>query len=168
VDVDQQGQINSVSGASLGGLERPRLHSVTLSGQPGEAAGPAEGTSSRPRLTIVPGGAPSDIELMRCFRAGDWGGFKALYERYFASTYLICRRILASSETALESANDTFLALLTNFNYLDPRRLRSWLRSTAHYLAERRAHQDLRSSDGPWLRLVSCYGNDDSGTGERP
>ena len=168
MDVDQQGQINSAGGPSLVGLERLRLHNVTLYKPPGEAAGSAEGTGSRPRLTVVSGGAPSDLELMRCFRAGDWGGFKALYDRYFASTYLICRRTLASSETALESANDTFLALLANSNHLDPRRLRDWLKSTAHCLAQRRAHQGLQSSDRPWLRLVPCYGNDDSGTGERP
>jgi hypothetical protein len=173
VNIDQQDRTNSASGAAaLAVLGRPGLLGATLGRQLPDDSGPAEGTGSRPCLTVVPGGAQSDVELMRRFRAGDWGGFEALYGRYFTTAYLICRRTLTCSETALDSANDTFLTMLANSAHLDPHRLGDWLVGTAHYLAERRAHRGLQPNNRSRLRLVSCYARDDShhdrGAGEQP
>lgn len=167
VKIDQQDRINSTNGIFRAELDRPRLCSATLCRQLPDDTGPDHGIDSRPCLTVLPGGAQPDVELMRCFRAGDWGGFEALYDRYFATAYLICRRTLTCSETALDSANDAFLAMLANSSHLDPYRLADWLRATAHYLAERRAHQGLQSSKGPRLHLASCYDGNDSGAGEQ-
>lgn len=171
VNIDQRDKVTSASGAALAVLGRPRLLSATLGRQLPKDTGPTEATGSRPCLTVLPGGAQSDVELMRRFRAGDWGGFEALYGRYFNTAYLICRRTLTCSETALDSANDTFLTMLANSDHLDPHRLSDWLVGTARYLAERRAHQGLQSNNRSRLRLVSCYARHDSrhdrGAGEQ-
>jgi hypothetical protein len=158
--------ITSVTGASLALLGRRWLPSVTLGPQPPGSVVLTEGTSSRPHLRLLPGGGRSDVELMRCFRAGDWAGFEALYERYFAIAYLICRQSLACPEAALDSTQDTFLALLAHGELLNPYRLSDWLRGTARYLAERRAHCELQPSNGSRLRPFSCYSVDDHRAGE--
>jgi hypothetical protein len=167
VTIDRHDRIGSTRGRSLAALDRLRLRSATLCPQHPEDAGPANGANSRPSLALLPG-ARSDVELMRCFRTGDWSGFEALYDRYFTTAYLICRSSLTCPETALDSANDTFLAMIADSDHLNPYRLGDWLVSTAHYLAELRAHQALRPSDRLRLRLISCYGSNDSGEGEQP
>jgi hypothetical protein len=168
VTIDRHGGISSTRGGSLAALEQLRLRNVTLSREYPEDGSPANETDSRPGLTVLPGGARSDVELMRCFRNGDWSGFEILYGRYFITAYLICRGSLTCPETALDSVNDTFLAMLADADHLDPYRLGDWLVSTAHYLAELRAHQTLPPTDRVRLRLISRYGSNDSGTGEQP
>lgn len=168
VYIDQRDRTTSAGEAALAVLGRPRLLRVTLGRQLPEDTSPAKSTCSRPRLTVLPGGAQSDVELMQRFRAGDWGGFEALYGRYFTTAYLVCRRSLLCSETALDSANDTFLAMLANSDHLDPCRLGDWLVDTAHYLAERRAAHGLRPNNRSRLHLVPCYARHDRGAGERP
>jgi hypothetical protein len=160
--------ITSVAGASLATLGIRRLLSVTLGPQPPGSVELTEGIASRPRLRLLSGGGRSDVELMRCFRAGDWAGFEALYERYFAMAYLICRQSLGCPGAALDSTQDTFLALLAHGELLNPYRLNDWLRGTAHYLAERRARCELQPNNGSRLRLFSCYSIDDHRAGERP
>jgi hypothetical protein len=172
VNIDQRDRITSASGAALAVLGRPGSLSTALGRQLPKDTDATGGTGSRPCLTVLPGGAQSDVELMRRFRTGDWGGFEALYCRYISTAYLICRRTLTCSETALDSANDTFLTMLANSDHLDPHRLDDWLMGTAHYLAERRAHQGLQPKNGARLHLVSCYARHDShhdrGAGEQP
>jgi hypothetical protein len=161
--------INSTAGACVVGLGRSRLLSVALGQQLPRSVGSTEGAGPRPRLTLLAGGGRSDVELMQCFRAGDWGGFEALYDRYFDTAYLICRQILTCDEAALDSTHDTFLAMLAHCQLLDPYRLCDWLRDTAYYLAERRAHRGMLPSNGSGLRLFSCYArNDDRETGDQP
>jgi hypothetical protein len=167
VNMDQRDRSTSAGGASCAALGRPRLLSATLGWQLPEDTSSTEGTGLRPRLTVLPGGAQSDVELMRRFRAGDWGGFEALYGRYFTTAYLVCRRILTCSETALDSANDTFLAMLANSDHLDPHRVGDWLVDTAHYLGEFRVQQGLPLNNRPWLHLVQCYPLHDRGAGEQ-
>jgi hypothetical protein len=167
MNVGQQDKIILASGAALAVLGRPRLLRATLDRQPLEATRSARGTAPRPCLTVLRGGAQSDAELMRRFRAGDWGGFEALYGRYFRIAYLVCRRILMCSESALDTANDTFLAMLVNSDRLDPRHVGDWLMGMARYLAEFRAHQDLSASNRSWLHLVPCYPSQDRGAGEQ-
>jgi hypothetical protein len=166
VKIDQITKINSVSGLSRAARNRADLLSMVVCRQLPEDTDFAKETDSRPCLAVLPGGAQSDVELMRCFRAGDWDGFAALYDRYFSTAYLICRRRLTCSETALDSANDTFLAMIAESDYLDPYRLGDWLMDTAHYLADRRAQHTQPSSNRFRMQLIRCYVDNDSGTGE--
>ena len=160
--------ISSVTGASRDALGAPRLLSVTLARKVPRIVGGGGRVDSRPRLMLLPGDGPSDFELMQCFRAGDWGGLEALYDRYFALAYSICRRRLARPEDAVECANDTFLAMLAYSASLNPYQLDQWLRGMACYLAGRRAHLALSHKNESGLRVLSCYPSCDRGAGERP
>jgi hypothetical protein len=167
VKIDQTIKIDSFDRPSRAARDRPELMSVAVRQQLPEDTGPAGETASRPCLAVLPGGAQSDVELMRCFRTGDWGGFAALYDRYFITAYVVCRRSLACSKTALDSASDTFLALIAESDHLDPYRLSDWLVDTAQYLADRRAHHGPQpSGNGSRMQLVQCYAGTDSRTGE--
>lgn len=139
----RESSITSVTGASLDAFGVPRLLSVTLGPKMPRTVGGGGRVNSRPRLMLLPGSGRSDFELMQCFRAGDWAGLEALYDRYFAIAYSICRRRLAHPEDAVECANDTFLAMLAHSESLNPCQLGQWLRRTACYLADRRAHHAL-------------------------
>jgi hypothetical protein len=71
---------------------------------------------------------------------------------------LSCRGILRCLETALDAANDTFLAMLANVDHLDPCHLGDWLVGTAHYLTGCGAV--AQASDLSWglrLRFVSIH-----------
>jgi len=160
--------ITSVTGASLDAFDVPRLLTVTLAPKVPRTVGGGGRVDSRPHLMLLPGGGRSDFELMQCFRAGDWGGLEALYDRYFALAYSICRRRLACPEDAVECANDTFLAMLAHSESLNPYQLGRWLRETACYLADRRAHHALSDKNESGLRVLSCYASCDRGAGERP
>lgn len=159
--IDQRDRTTSAREAALAVLGRPRLLSEPLGRRLSTDAAPAKNTGSRPRLMVLPGGAQSDVELMQRFRAGDWGGFEALYGRYFTTAYVVCWRTLMCSETALDSANDTFLAMLANSGHLNPHCLGDWLVDTARCLAERRAEQGLRPNNRSRLHLVPCYPHHD-------
>lgn len=163
-----ESSITSVTGASLDAFGPPRLLSVTLARKVPRIVGGGGRVDSRPCLMLLPGGGRSDFELMQCFRAGDWGGLEALYDRYFAVAYSICRRRLTTPQDAVECANDTFLAMLAHSESLNPYQLGEWLRGTACYLAGRRAHHALSHKNESGLRVISCYASCDRGAGERP
>lgn len=164
--VDQPMKIDSSSDRSRAARNRAGLLSMAVSSPLPEDSGAVKETTPRPCLEVLPGGAKSDVELIRCFRGGEWRGFTALYDRYFSTAYSICRQQLTCSETALDSTNDTFLAMIAESDYLDPYRLSDWVVDTAHHLAARRAHhrQEPASNDSR-TQLAAFHPGNDSGMG---
>lgn len=120
MNIDQRDRTTSTGEPALAVLSRTRLPSASRGRRLPKNTPPANNAGSRPRLTVLPGGAQSDVELIRSFRADDWGGFVTLCDQYVTTAYLICRHTLMCSETALDATNDTFLAMLANSAHLDP------------------------------------------------
>jgi hypothetical protein len=168
VNIDQRRRITSTGEPALAVLSRRRLSSAPRGRRLPKNTHPAHNTGSRPCLTVLPGGAQSDVELMQRFRSGDWGGLETLYDRYFTIAYLIYRQTLMCSQTALDSANDTFLAMLANSGHLDLHRLGDGLADTAHYLANTVPSRAFSQIVGLGCTLFRVTLTTIVGVGERP
>jgi RNA polymerase sigma-70 factor, ECF subfamily len=74
----------------------------------------------------------TDAELLAQMHADDRQAFATLYERYKASVYRYCLRMLADGVAAEDATHETFLKLFSHAGTLqNPLALHSWLLSTA-------------------------------------
>jgi RNA polymerase sigma-70 factor (ECF subfamily) len=64
-------------------------------------------------------GGPSDVELVRAYRAGDIHAFEELHRRYVGSIYRLVRRKLGDALLAEDISQETFLKALRMLDRVD-------------------------------------------------
>jgi len=97
-------------------------------------------------------GGPSDVELVRAYRAGDIHAFEELHRRYVGSIYRLVRRKLGDALLAEDIAQETFLKALRMMDRVDDSfNFGGWVHTVARNLCFdelRRRQRDLRVDDG--------------------
>lgn len=84
-------------------------------------AGMKEATYSRTE-------AMSDMELVRSARAGNFGAFEALFERYRTLVYRFCYQIVGRRDDAEDIVQEAFLRAYQNLDrYRDEAKFTTWL-----------------------------------------
>ena len=93
-------------------------------------------------------GGPSDVELVRAYRAGDIHAFEELHRRYVGSIYRLVRRKLGDALLAEDIAQETFLKALRMLDRVDDSfNFGGWVHTVARNLCFdelRRRRRDLR------------------------
>jgi RNA polymerase sigma-70 factor (ECF subfamily) len=96
-------------------------------------------------------GGPSDVELVRAYRAGDIHAFEELHRRYVGSIYRLVRRKLGDALLAEDIAQETFLKALRMMDRVDDSfNFGGWVHTVARNLCFdelRRRQRDLRVDD---------------------
>ena len=96
-------------------------------------------------------GGPSDVELVRAYRAGDIHAFEELHRRYVGSIYRLVRRKLGDALLAEDIAQETFLKALRMLDRVDDSfNFGGWVHTVARNLCFdelRRRQRDLRVED---------------------
>jgi RNA polymerase sigma-70 factor (ECF subfamily) len=97
-------------------------------------------------------GAPSDVDLVRAYRAGDIHAFEELHRRYVGSIFRLVRRKLGDQLLAEDIAQETFLKALRMLDRVDDDfNFGGWVHTVARNLCFdelRRRQRDLRVDDG--------------------
>ena len=97
-------------------------------------------------------GGPSDVELVRTYRAGDIHAFEELHRRYVGSIFRLVRRKLGDALLAEDIAQETFLKALRMMDRVDDSfNFGGWVHTVARNLCFdelRRRQRDLRVDDG--------------------
>ena len=92
---------------------------------------------------------PSDVELVRAYRAGDIHAFEELHRRYVASIYRLVRRKLGDALLAEDIAQETFMKALRMMDRVDDSfNFGGWVHTVARNLCFdelRRRQRDLRA-----------------------
>ena len=92
---------------------------------------------------------PSDVELVRAYRAGDIHAFEELHRRYVASIYRLVRRKLGDALLAEDIAQETFMKALRMMDRVDESfNFGGWVHTVARNLCFdelRRRQRDLRA-----------------------
>src|SRR5260370_28813296 len=95
------------------------------------------------------GGGPTDVELVRAYRAGDIHAFEELHRRYVASIYRLVRRKLGDALLAEDIAQETFMKALRMMDRVDETfNFGGWVHTGARNLCYdelRRRQRDLRA-----------------------
>lgn len=109
-------------------------------------------TSPDPDSTArVAAGSPSDVDLVRAYRAGDVRAFEELHRRYVGSIYRLVRRKLGDALLAEDIAQETFLKALRMLDRVDDDfNFGGWVHTVARNLCFdelRRRQRDLRVED---------------------
>src|SRR5260370_33677761 len=95
------------------------------------------------------GGGPTDVELVRAYRAGDIHAFEELHRRYVASIYRLVRRKLGDALLAEDIAQETFMKALRMMDRVDETfNFGGWVHTVARNLCYdelRRRQRDLRA-----------------------
>lgn len=119
------------------------------------AGGAAEGNDAVGGLE-----ASDDEVLMARFAAGDIAAFSVLYDRYEASVYGFCLRLLGDRDAADDAFQDTFVTLIDQrFRYRDQGRLRGWLFTIARNVClDRLRMAERRDNLRPFLPRISALG----------
>jgi RNA polymerase sigma-70 factor, ECF subfamily len=95
---------------------------------------------------------PSDVELVRAYRAGDIHAFEELHRRYVASIYRLVRRKLGDALLAEDIAQETFMKALRMMDRVDESfNFGGWVHTVARNLCFdelRRRQRDLRVDGG--------------------
>ncbi|HYM65709.1 MAG TPA: sigma-70 family RNA polymerase sigma factor [Patescibacteria group bacterium] len=98
------------------------------------------------------GGEPSDVELVRAYRAGETHAFEELHRRYVASIYRLVRRKLGDALLAEDIAQETFMKALRMMDRVDDSfNFGGWVHTVARNLCFdelRRRQRDLRADGG--------------------
>ena len=93
-------------------------------------------------------GGPSDVELVRAYRAGDIHAFEELHRRYVGSIFRLVRRKLGDALLAEDIAQETFLKALRMMDRVDDSfNFGGWVHTVARNLCFdelRRRQRDLR------------------------
>jgi RNA polymerase sigma-70 factor (ECF subfamily) len=105
-----------------------------------------------PESTAKVVGGPSDVELVRAYRAGDIHAFEELHRRYVGSIFRLVRRKLGDALLAEDIAQETFLKALRMMDRVDDSfNFGGWVHTVARNLCYdelRRRQRDLRVDDG--------------------
>src|SRR5947208_16998314 len=92
---------------------------------------------------------PSDVDLVRAYRAGDVRAFEELHRRYVASIYRLVRRKLGDALLAEDIAQETFMKALRMMDRVDESfNFGGWVHTVARNLCYdelRRRQRDLRA-----------------------
>ena len=95
---------------------------------------------------------PSDVELVKAYRAGDIHAFEELHRRYVASIYRLVRRKLGDALLAEDIAQETFMKALRMMDRVDDSfNFGGWVHTVARNLCFdelRRRQRDLRADAG--------------------
>src|SRR5438874_3876889 len=95
---------------------------------------------------------PSDVDLVRAYRAGDVRAFEELHRRYVASIYRLVRRKLGDALLAEDIAQETFMKALRMMDRVDESfNFGGWIHTVARNLCYdelRRRQRDLRADGG--------------------
>jgi RNA polymerase sigma-70 factor (ECF subfamily) len=95
---------------------------------------------------------PTDVELVRAYRAGDIHAFEELHRRYVASIYRLVRRKLGDALLAEDIAQETFMKALKMMDRVDDSfNFGGWVHTVARNLCFdelRRRQRDLRADAG--------------------
>ncbi|HEV2036694.1 MAG TPA: sigma-70 family RNA polymerase sigma factor [Candidatus Dormibacteraeota bacterium] len=95
---------------------------------------------------------PSDVDLVRAYRAGDIKAFEELHRRYVASIFRLVRRKLGDALLAEDIAQETFLKALRMMDRVDDSfNFGGWVHTVARNLCFdelRRRQRDLRADGG--------------------
>jgi RNA polymerase sigma-70 factor, ECF subfamily len=93
-------------------------------------------------------GGPSDVELVRAYRAGDIHAFEELHRRYVGSIYRLVRRKLGDALLAEDISQETFLKALRMLDRVDDSfNFGGWVHTVARNLCYdelRRRQRDQR------------------------
>jgi RNA polymerase sigma-70 factor (ECF subfamily) len=105
-----------------------------------------------PESTAKVGIDPTDVELVRAYRAGDVHAFEELHRRYVASIYRLVRRKLGDALLAEDIAQETFMKALRMMDRVDDSfNFGGWVHTVARNLCFdelRRRQRDLRADSG--------------------
>ena len=88
---------------------------------------------------------PSDVELVRAYRAGDIHAFEELHRRYVGSIFRLVRRKLGDALLAEDIAQETFMKALRMMDRVDDTfNFGYWRRRDWYFLpkANRRSNQE--------------------------
>ena len=92
---------------------------------------------------------PTDVELVKAYRAGDVHAFEELHRRYVASIYRLVRRKLGDALLAEDIAQETFMKALRMMDRVDDSfNFGGWVHTVARNLCFdelRRRQRDLRA-----------------------
>jgi len=95
---------------------------------------------------------PTDVELVKAYRAGDVHAFEELHRRYVASIYRLVRRKLGDALLAEDIAQETFMKALRMMDRVDDSfNFGGWVHTVARNLCFdelRRRQRDLRADSG--------------------
>src|SRR5438270_6944421 len=95
---------------------------------------------------------PSDVDLVRAYRAGDVRAFEELHRRYVASIFRLVRRKLGDALLAEDIAQESFRKALRMIDRVDdPFNFGGWIHTVARnpcYDELRRRQRDLRADGG--------------------
>jgi RNA polymerase sigma-70 factor, ECF subfamily len=101
-----------------------------------------------PDATVRETGGPSDVELVRAYRAGDVHAFEELHRRYVGSIYRLVRRKLGDGLLAEDISQETFLKALRMLDRVDDTfNFGGWVHTVARNLCYdelRRRQRDQR------------------------
>jgi RNA polymerase sigma-70 factor (ECF subfamily) len=101
-----------------------------------------------PDSTAKVAAGPSDVELVRAYRAGDVHAFEELHRRYVGSIFRLVRRKLGDGLLAEDIAQETFLKALRMMDRVDDSfNFGGWVHTVARNLCFdelRRRQRDLR------------------------
>jgi RNA polymerase sigma-70 factor (ECF subfamily) len=104
------------------------------------------------RATPREGVEPTDVDLVRAYRAGDIHAFEELHRRYVASIYRLVRRKLGDALLAEDIAQETFMKALRMLDRVDDSfNFGGWVHTVARNLCFdelRRRQRDLRADGG--------------------
>ena len=104
-----------------------------------------------PDSTAKVAGGPTDVELVRAYRAGDIHAFEELHRRYVGSIYRLVRRKLGDALLAEDIAQETFLKALRMMDRVDESfNFGGWVHTVARNLCFdelRRRQRDPRVDD---------------------
>jgi RNA polymerase sigma-70 factor (ECF subfamily) len=105
-----------------------------------------------PESTAKIGVDPTDVELVKAYRAGDVHAFEELHRRYVASIYRLVRRKLGDALLAEDIAQETFMKALRMMDRVDDSfNFGGWVHTVARNLCFdelRRRQRDLRADSG--------------------
>jgi RNA polymerase sigma-70 factor (ECF subfamily) len=104
-----------------------------------------------PDSTAKVAAGPSDVELVRAYRAGDVHAFEELHRRYVGSIYRLVRRKLGDALLAEDISQETFLKALRMLDRVDDSfNFGGWVHTVARNLCFdelRRRQRDQRVED---------------------